>query len=1053
MTRINTNVSSLNAQKSLAKSNSELQEALTRLSTGLRINSGKDDPAGLIASEVLRSDIISVERAITNSERANQMIATADSALGQVSSLLNDIRGLVSEAANEGALSQEQIQANQLQVDSSLEAIDRIAQVTQFQGQRLLDGSLDFITEGVESDKITDLQIDQANFGTLSEISVSAEVVAQATKGQLTYDGNTLTNDVVIEVGGKNGYEAFSFAAGSSVNDMMTAINLVSDALGVEASLSSRVAETATQGTASFANSGGAAANSFTITAGTAGSYAGNYTVRMTEAAAGGATSASWSAGNPNIIDVTVGTDAAATAANNCGAGVALGGVGTLDTLTPQLAGAEYDNVKIEIATSADPDSARYNYATHTIEVNLSTGGAGDMDALAAAINNDLGNLFAATDTNGTVAAGIYDNAGGYFTDAAGVTGGTVSATVQDVRDEIDGLGQVSASANTSGAIVDVITHGGMIGEVNASTSTTDEPNNRIQLTTTGGAANMDVQFRGSGADQEFSIEVTANTRTNGKAITYLRDAAGGTGVLEVQAVNQGAEWNDVTVVVAQHATQKNATYDAGTKTLTDSRDEGVADTTAHLAERITAIGLFTGTALVDGTIADTTSNTTEDGAIYDSVVINLATDSDGLVTSTAAEVVDALNASAALQSVGITASHVFSSDGSGTAATGTLSLVQQGVTATDNYATGTTYAANQTNGGITVTAKTAGAAYDNVKIQFVDDATVTAGTNEFAVYDSAQKTLTFHIDTGGGSTAKNVADNFLTGSGTSSAVKDLFTVAKTGTGLSAVAATDVGWLRGGVQYSGTSLGGIDSDGNFDAGETVGTGGLDIAANDYGSDQFVSIKALSGTFTTTDSTGATADRSTGTDVNVRVNGIQTVGDGLKATLNTSALDLSFFMASTVTAGTTTSFTITGGGAQFQLGPDVVSNQQARLGISSVNTATLGGVSGRLFQLRSGNVYDLDSDTSQAAKIVDEVITEVTTLRGRLGAFQATTLDSNINALNDTLEALTEAESSIRDADFAAESAALTRAQILVQSGTSVLSMANSNPQNVLALLQ
>jgi len=136
-----------------------------------------------------------------------------------------------------------------------------------------------------------------------------------------------------------------------------------------------------------------------------------------------------------------------------------------------------------------------------------------------------------------------------------------------------------------------------------------------------------------------------------------------------------------------------------------------------------------------------------------------------------------------------------------------------------------------------------------------------------------------------------------------------------------------------------------------------------------------------------------------------------------------------------------------------LGPDVVSNQQARLGISSVNTATLGGVSGRLFQLRSGNVYDLDSDTSQAAKIVDEVITEVTTLRGRLGAFQATTLDSNINALNDTLEALTEAESSIRDADFAAESAALTRAQILVQSGTSVLSMANSNPQNVLALLQ
>ena len=135
MTRINTNVSSLNAQKTLARSNASLQESLTRLSTGLRINAGKDDPAGLIASEVLRSDIISVERAITNSNRANQMIATADSALGQVSSLLNDIRGLVSEAANTGAMSSEQIAANQLQIDSSLEAIDRIAQVTSFQGK------------------------------------------------------------------------------------------------------------------------------------------------------------------------------------------------------------------------------------------------------------------------------------------------------------------------------------------------------------------------------------------------------------------------------------------------------------------------------------------------------------------------------------------------------------------------------------------------------------------------------------------------------------------------------------------------------------------------------------------------------------------------------------------------------------------------------------------------------------------------------------------------------------------------------------------------------
>jgi flagellin len=131
---------------------------------------------------------------------------------------------------------------------------------------------------------------------------------------------------------------------------------------------------------------------------------------------------------------------------------------------------------------------------------------------------------------------------------------------------------------------------------------------------------------------------------------------------------------------------------------------------------------------------------------------------------------------------------------------------------------------------------------------------------------------------------------------------------------------------------------------------------------------------------------------------------------------------------------------------------VVSNQQARIGVASLNTARLGGSSGKLYQLQSGGSADLATDPNTATLIVDEAINKVTSLRGRLGAFQKTTLETNIATLNDTLANLTEAESSIRDADFAAESAKLTRAQILTQSTTSVLAIANSNPQNVLALL-
>ena len=71
----------------------------------------------------------------------------------------------------------------------------------------------------------------------------------------------------------------------------------------------------------------------------------------------------------------------------------------------------------------------------------------------------------------------------------------------------------------------------------------------------------------------------------------------------------------------------------------------------------------------------------------------------------------------------------------------------------------------------------------------------------------------------------------------------------------------------------------------------------------------------------------------------------------------------------------------------QLGPDVTSNQQARIGIGSVNTARLGGASGKLFQLGTGGDSELSSSNlDTAAKIVEEAIDEVTTLRGRLGAF-------------------------------------------------------------------
>ena len=180
MTRINTNVSSLTAQQNLQKSNSQLQTALTRLSTGLRINSGKDDPAGMISAAQLGSEINSTNSAISNSKTAEQIIDTADSALSQVTSLLNDIRGLITQAANKGAMSASQIAANQSQVNSSLDAINRIAQTTNYQGLNLLDGSMGYqYTQGSNYADIAENLIDPIEFTYTWILSISATIAVE----------------------------------------------------------------------------------------------------------------------------------------------------------------------------------------------------------------------------------------------------------------------------------------------------------------------------------------------------------------------------------------------------------------------------------------------------------------------------------------------------------------------------------------------------------------------------------------------------------------------------------------------------------------------------------------------------------------------------------------------------------------------------------------------------------------------------------------------------------------------------------------------------------
>lgn len=237
MSRINTNVASLTAQISLSRSQAGLNQTLQRLSTGLKINSGADNPAGLIASEGLKSQLAGISQGIDNSTRATNVIATAEGALQEVSSLLLNIKSLVVEAANSGAVSSDEIAANQLQIDSAVASITRIANTTNFNGLQLLNGNLDYLTSGVNTSVVKSLQISQANFGTNASIPVQVNVLHSAKTAEVTFASSAITNSVTLDVTGVTGVSELHFVSGTTVSAIAVAINRVSDATGVTAHL------------------------------------------------------------------------------------------------------------------------------------------------------------------------------------------------------------------------------------------------------------------------------------------------------------------------------------------------------------------------------------------------------------------------------------------------------------------------------------------------------------------------------------------------------------------------------------------------------------------------------------------------------------------------------------------------------------------------------------------------------------------------------------------------------------------------------------------------
>ncbi len=214
---VNSNLYSLNAQRNLTKTQGDLKTSLQRLSSGLRINSAKDDAAGLFTTEKMTADIRGINQAVRNASDGISLGQTAEGALGQVAANMQRIREIAVQAAN-GTV--EDRSGLQKEVDQLTQEISRIASTTEFNGQTLLTGTAS-LTFQVGQDGSADQQIsistlelsglNSVNISDLTAtttIDVSSASAASAALANLDSDLDTVAQDRATFGAVQNRFEA-----------------------------------------------------------------------------------------------------------------------------------------------------------------------------------------------------------------------------------------------------------------------------------------------------------------------------------------------------------------------------------------------------------------------------------------------------------------------------------------------------------------------------------------------------------------------------------------------------------------------------------------------------------------------------------------------------------------------------------------------------------------------------------------------------------------------------------------------------------------------------
>ena len=243
MTTINTNVMSMNAQRNLISSQGSLATSMQRLSSGLRVNSAKDDAAGLAIAERMNAQVKGLSVAARNANDGISLAQTAEGALGKVGDMLQRMRELSVQSAN-ATNSIDDRDALQAEVKQLADEIDRVSKQTSFNGKKVLDGSFTaaaFQVGANAGDNITIGSLADTTADNLSNV-IYGEATATVTASGITgYDTEIATGTLTITVGGGTAVDLGVIEAASSetarLGQVVEAINRKTADTGVSAYL------------------------------------------------------------------------------------------------------------------------------------------------------------------------------------------------------------------------------------------------------------------------------------------------------------------------------------------------------------------------------------------------------------------------------------------------------------------------------------------------------------------------------------------------------------------------------------------------------------------------------------------------------------------------------------------------------------------------------------------------------------------------------------------------------------------------------------------------